>query len=163
MERQMDGKLLKGKFRVTLNLEERESLSSLVKTGKAAARKLVRARILLLADESDKGPAKTDVEIVDSLGCGLRTVERVRKKFVTEGTEQAISTNPQPPRPDKVKIKGKVEEQMIEIAKSDPPEGRAHWSVQMIADKLIALACIETVGNETVRVALKKGNCPVGC
>lgn len=147
---------LRGKFRVTLNAQERDSLERLVKTGKAAARKLVRARILLLADQSEQGTARTDVEIVSSLDCGVRTVERVRKKFVTEGLEQAICTKPQPPRIDKVKIKGKVEQQMIEIAKSDPPEGHCHWSVQMIADKLIALAAVETVGRETVRKALKK-------
>jgi hypothetical protein len=111
---------------------------------------------LLLADEGEAGPAKSDVEIVEALGCGVRTVERVRKKFVTESLEEAISTKPQPPRPDKVKIKGDVEKRMIEIARSDPPEGRDHWTVQMIADELIALQCVETIGAETVRLALKK-------
>ena len=86
----------------------------------------------------------------------MRTVERVRKKFVTESLEEAISTRPQPPRPEKVKIQGDVEQQMIEIVRSDPPEGRDHWTVQMIADELIALQCVETVGTETVRLALKK-------
>jgi hypothetical protein len=152
----MQGTVLKGKFRVTLTVAERERLLALVSKGKAAARKLVRARILLLADEGQAGPAKSDVEIVEALGCGVRTVERVRKKFVTESREEAISTKPQPPRPDKVKIKGDVERQMIEIACSDPPEGRDHWTVQMIADQLIALQCVETVGTETVRCALKK-------
>lgn len=147
---------LKGKFRVTLTGDERDSLSAIVRKGKAAARKLVRARILLLADESEAGPAKCDTEIVDALDCGVRTVERVRKKFVTESLEQAISTKPQPPRPDKIKIQGEVEKQMIEIARSDPPVGRCHWTVQMIAHQLVALQCVESVGVETVRCALKK-------
>jgi hypothetical protein len=110
----------------------------------------------LLADEGKAGPAKSDVEIVEALGCGVRTVERVRKRFVTESLEEAISTKPQPPRPDRIKIKGDVEKQMIDIACSAPPEGRDHWTVQMIADQLIVLQCVETVGAETVRCALKK-------
>lgn len=158
----MQEAMLKGKFRVTLTGDERDSLSALVRKGKADARKLVRARILLLADEGEAGSGKSDLEIVEALGCGVRTVERVRKKFVTESLEQAISTQPQPPRPDKIKIQGDVEAQMIEIARSDPPEGRSHWTVQMIADQLVVLQCVETVGAETVRCALKKGNCSVG-
>ncbi len=152
----MQEMVLRGKFRVTLADAERERLLALVSKEKAAARKLVRARILLLADEGEAGPAKSDAEIVEALGCGVRTVERVRKKFVTESLEEAISTKPQPPRPDKVRIKGDVEKQMIEIARSDPPEGRDHWTVQMIADELIALQCVETIGTETVRLAIKK-------
>lgn len=147
---------LQGKFRVTLTISERDALNELVSVGKASARKLTRARILLLTDEGEQGPGMMDTEVADTLECGVRTIERVRKKFVTESLEQAISTRPQPPRPDKVKIQGEVEEQMIEIARSDPPEGLSHWSVQMIADQLIALQCVETVGNETVRCALKK-------
>lgn len=152
----MSDTLLKGKFRVSLDPQEREMLQALVSKGKSAAKKLVRARVLLLADEGDQGSAKTDTEIVDALGCSVRTVERVRKQFVTESLEQAISSKPHPPRPDKVKIKGDVETQMIEIARSAPPEGRCHWTVSMIANQMITLNCIDTVGEETVRVALKK-------
>lgn len=152
----MSDTMLKGKFRVTLTAKERKELTALVSKGKTSARKLVRARILLLADEGDQRSGKVDTEIAEALECGVRTVERVRKKFVTESLEEAISTKPQPPRPDKIKIKGDVEKQMIEIARSDPPEGRSHWTVQLIADQLIALQCVDTVGNETVRCALKK-------
>ena len=158
----MSDTMLKGKFRVTLTAEERKELTALVSRGKAAARKLVRARILLLADEGGRRSGKTDTQIAEALECGVRTVERTRKKFVTESLEEAITSKPQPPRPDKVKIKGGVEKQMIEIARSDPPEGRSHWTVQMVADQLIALQCVETVGNETVRCALKKTGLPLG-
>jgi len=158
----MQDTTLKGKFRVTLTADERESLSAMVRKGKAAARKLVRARILLLADESHSGAGKSDTQIVEALGCGVRTVERVRKKFVTESLEQAISTKPQPPRPDKIKIQGNVERQMIEIARSDPPQGRSHWTVQMIANELVALQCVEKVGVEAVRCALKKADWRLG-
>lgn len=152
----MSDTMLRGRFRVTLTVEERESLKALVSNGKAAAGKLVRARILLLADESEFGPANADTEIVAALGCGVCTVERVRKRFVTESLDAALSAKPLPPRPEKIKIQGDVAQQMIEIARSAPPEGRSHWTVQMIADRLVALACVTTVGNETVRLALKK-------
>jgi transposase len=158
----MDDQLLQGKFRVTLEADERESLTRLVKTKKTAARRIVRARILLLADEGELGPGKLDTEIAEALDCGVRTIERVRKKFVTLGLEAALSTKSQPPRPEKIKIQGPVEEHMIEIAKSDPPEGRSHWTVQLIADQLVALGCVETVGREAVRVALKKRGLPRG-
>ena len=158
----MQDTTLKGKFRVTLTADERELLSAMVRKGKAAARKLVGARVLLLADESQAGPGKSDTEIVEALGCGLRTVERVRKKLVTESLEEAISTKSQPPRPDKIKIQGDVQQQLIEIARSDPPPGRSHWTVQMIADQLVALQCVESVGVETVRCALKKTGWPLG-
>jgi transposase len=158
----MQDTALKGKFRVTLTADERESLSAMVRKGKAAARRLVRARILLLADEIQAGAGKSDTEIVEALGCGIRTVERVRKKFVTESLEEAISTKPQPPRPDKIKIQGDVEQQLIEIARSDPPPGRSHWTVQMIANELVALQCVERIGAETVRCALKKATWRLG-
>src|SRR5262245_49621190 len=96
------------KYLVTLSTEERSELEHLVSAGKAAARKLTHARILLLADTSS-GKPHTDTQIVAALGTGLRTVERVRKRLVTQGLPSALDPKPQPPRPDKVKIKGDVE------------------------------------------------------
>ena len=75
------------RYRVTLTDSERDDLRKLVRVGKAAAQKLVRARILLLADQAQGGSSKTDPEIVESLGCGRASVERVRKRFVEEGLE----------------------------------------------------------------------------
>lgn len=77
------------RFRVTLLEEERQELHSMVSAGKAAARKLVRARILLLADQADGGPAKLDPQIADALGCGRATISRTRQQFVEEGMEAA--------------------------------------------------------------------------
>ena len=148
------------KYKVTLSSEEREALGSLVSRGKAAARKLVRARILLLADEGPEGPGKADTQIVDALGCGLRTVSRVRKKFVTEGTEEAINVKPQPPRPDKIKIQGKAEKKLIELACSDPPEGRSYWTMQLLADQLVVLGCVETVFDPEKRSGIKTHDQP---
>jgi hypothetical protein len=140
------------KYRVSLTPEERTELKRLVTTGKAAARKLTHARILLLADGEDC----LDEEIVSALGTSVRTVERVRKRFVTEGLEAAIDHKPQPPRPDKIKIQGDVERKLIELACSDPPRGRCHWTLQLLAERLVVLRVVDTISTETVRQALKK-------
>lgn len=145
-----------------MTFEERESLQKLVSSGKGAARKLTHARVLLLADQGRWGPGETDMAIVEALGVGVRTVERIRQRFVTESLESALKPRPQPPRPDKVKIDGEVEKQLIELACSDPPEGRCRWTLQLLADKLVVLECVESVSDETVRQALKKRASPRG-
>lgn len=143
------------KYRVSLTTEERTQLQQLVSKGKAAARKLAHGRILLLADDS-QGTPHADDTIVAALSVGLRTVSRVRKRFVTEGFLAALDHKPQPLRPDKVKIKGDTEQHLIRIACSDPPEGRARWTLQLLADELVALGVTANVSTETVRQALKK-------
>jgi transposase len=143
------------KYRITLPVEERMGLEQLVSASKAAARKLTHARILLLADEWH-GEACLDAEIASALGVSLRTIERLRKRFVTEGLEAALDHKPQPPRPDKIKIKGNVEQKLIELACSDPPRGRCHWTLQLLADELVVLGLVDTISTVTVWQALKK-------
>jgi transposase len=143
------------KYLIALTVEERTGLEQLVSAGKAAARKLTHARILLLADERH-GQACSDAEIVSALGISLRTIERLRKRFVTEGLEAALDHKPQPPRPDKIKIKGDVEQKLIELACSDPPRGRCHWTLQLLADELVVLGLVDTISTVTVWQALKK-------
>jgi hypothetical protein len=143
------------KYHVTLAAEERAELEHLVSAGKAAARKLTHARILLLADTS-AGTGHADDDIVTALGVGLRTVERVRKRLVTEGFPAALDHKPQPPRPDKIKIRGDLERKLIQLACSEPPQGRCHWTLQLLADEMVVLGLIDTVSIETVRKALKK-------
>jgi len=140
------------KYSVRLDPEERIDLQRLVATGKAAARRLVHARILLLADQEDC----SDEEIVSALGIGLRTVERVRKRLVTEGLEAAIDHKPQPPRPEKIKIRGAVEQKLVELACSEPPRGRCHWTLRLLADEMVVLGLADSLSTETVRQALKK-------
>ena len=112
------------KYRVTLTTEERAALEQLVSSGKSAARKLTHARILLLADDSG-GDERPDDQIVAALGISLRTVSRVRRQLVIEGFDTALCRRRQPPRPDKIKIKGNVEQKLIQLACSDPPRGAA--------------------------------------
>jgi DNA-binding transcriptional LysR family regulator len=143
------------KYRVTLTAQERADLEQLVSCGKAAARKLTHARVLLLADDS-LGNERSDDEIVAALGTSLRTVSRVRHQLVTEGLDVALLRRRQPPRPDKIKIKGDVEQRLVELACSDPPVGRCHWTLQLLADELVVLGLVDKVSTETVRQALKK-------
>ena len=143
------------KYRVTLTLEERTELERLVSVGRAAARKLTHARILLLADALH-GDEQADEAIVTALGASLKTVARVRKRLVTEGIEAAITPRPQPLRPGKIKIKGDVEQKLVELACTDPPRGRCHWTLQLLTDALVVLGLVEAISRETVRQALKK-------
>jgi hypothetical protein len=142
------------KYRVALTQEERADLEQLVSTGKGAARKLTHARILLLADTAAGVPS--DEDIVAALGVGVCTIGRVRRRLVTEGLAVALHSRPQPQRPDKIKIKGDVEHKLVQLACSDPPEGRCQWTLQLLADELVVLGLVEEVSTETVRQALKK-------
>jgi hypothetical protein len=143
------------KYRVSLTSEERTALEHLVSVGKAAARRLTHARILLLADTTPGGE-RSDEQIVTALGVGLCTIGRVRKRLVTQGLQQAINPKPQPSRPDKIKIKGNVEQQLVQLACSDPPEGRCHWTLRLLADEMVVLGLVDDISTETVRQALKK-------
>ena len=144
------------KYKVTLTEDERDELKKLVTMGKAAAKKLNHARILLLSDNGPGGPGKSDGQIAEALCTGKSTIERVRKQFVEEGIEQALNPRPRPKRPDKVKIQGEIEEQLTELACSSPPEGRGRWTLQLLADQLVLLTPLDSVSDETVRKALKK-------
>lgn len=144
------------KYKVTLTAEERYELEQLVRKGKAAARKLAHARILLLADEGDNRRGRPDEQMAETLQVSLRTVSRVRKRFVTEGLEQAVNPRRQPRRPDKIKLDKETERQLVKLACSDPPDGRGSWTLQLLADRLVVLGQVESVSRETVRKALKK-------
>ena len=110
------------KYRVTPVPEELAALEHLVRSGRSASRKLTHARILLLAD-GVHGAGHSDDEIVTALGTSLKTIARVRKRFVIEGLVAAIDHRPQPARSDKIKIRGNIEQKLIQLACTDPPRG----------------------------------------
>jgi transposase len=149
------------KFRVTLASEERAALEQLILKGRAASRKLTHARILLLAD-AGRGEGNADDEIASTLGTSFKTIARIRKRFVTEGITAAIDPRPQPARPDKIKIKGDVEQKLIKLACTDPPRGRCHWTLQLLADEMVVLGLVGSISIETVRQALKKTTFSLG-
>ncbi len=144
------------RYIVTLTAEERQGLHDLIDAGKAAAKKLAHARILLKADAADGGPAWPDHRIADAIEVSTATIERVRQRFVEQGLDAALVRKPQA-RPSRLPtLDGRAEARLIALACSAPPEGRAVWTMQLLADKLVELEVVPTVSDETVRRALKK-------
>jgi transposase len=146
------------KYLVTLTAEERDRLTALVSAGKRSALTITRARILLKADQADGGPAWEDARIAEALDCGLRTVERVRQRFVERGLDPALGRKEQdrPSRPRK--LDGRAEARLIALACSAPPQGRKEWTMRLLADQLVELEVVDSVSDETVRRVLKKTN-----
>ena len=144
------------RYKVTLEVEERQHLHTLIAAGQADARKLAHARILLKADAADGGPAWPDRRIADALEVSVATVERTRQRFVEQGFDAALDRErrERPARP--IKLDGRAEARLIALACSPPPLGRAVWTMQLLADKLVELEVVDSISDETVRLALKK-------
>ena len=144
------------KYIVTLTSEERQALSDLIASGKADAMKLTHARILLKADAADGGPAWNDQQIAEALEVSAATIERVRRRFVEQGLEAALVRKPQD-RPSRLPtLDGRAEARLIALACSTPPQGRAVWTMKLLADKLVELEVVDSISDETVRRTLKK-------
>lgn len=135
---------------VTLTDNERTTLLDLTKKGTTSARKIARAHILLQAADG-----ASDQAIADALHVGRATVERTRKRFVEGNLDKALTDLPRPGA--KRKLDGKQEALLIATACSTPPEPRARWTMQLLADKLVELTVVESISDETVRRTLKKG------
>ncbi len=146
-------------YRVFLNGKKRSELKRLVNTGTNKARRITRARILLLSDESpggkSEGMGKTDKEIIESLGVSARTVASTRQRYVEEGMEGALNEKPRSGKPPK--LTGRDEAKLALIACSEPPEGQVRWSIRLLTDKVIELDIVDSISRETVRQYLKKG------
>jgi len=144
------------RYKVTLEAEERQQLHDLIAAGQAAARKLAHARILLKADAADGGPAWPDHRIADALEVSTATVERVRQRFVEQGLDVALDRKLRERPAREIKLDGRAEARLIALACSAPPEGRATWTMKLLADKLVELEVVDSISDETVRLALKK-------
>jgi transposase len=140
---------------VDLTEEERTYLLDIIKSGKKSARKLNRARILLLADEG-----KTDSKIVEALHTGPATVQRIRKRFVEGNLERALNEDPRPG--GRRKLDEKAESVLETLAHSKPPDGRKRWTLQLLADRLVALRVVDSISHETVRKEVKKNAIDLG-
>lgn len=136
------------KYTVDLTAEERLTLEQLLQRGKSRARKLVRARILLQADEEF-----TDEEIATALEVGIATVERTRQRFVERNLE-ALNDLPRPG--GQCKLSDKQEAHLIAVACTPAPTGQARWTLQLLAEQVVALGFVESIARETVRQVLKK-------
>jgi transposase len=153
--------VMEKRYRITLTVSERSELRKLVSVGKSAAQKLVRARILLLADQAEGGPSKSDPEIIEALGCSRSSVERMRKRFVEEGLEASLGPKPSQ-RVYERKLDGKAEAHLIALACGAPPEGRSRWTLRLLSNEMVVLEHVESLSYETVRRTLKKTNSSLG-
>jgi transposase len=143
-------------YRVTLTGDERAELEALTRGGRASALRLTRARILLKADQGGDGPAWSDAAIAGALDVAENTVANVRQRFVERGLNGALSRKPQD-RPSKPRIlDGRAEARLVALACSEPPAGRARWTLQLLADRLVELRVADTISADTVGRALKK-------
>jgi transposase len=134
---------------VELTPEERDGLLTRIKRGEAKARQLNRARILLKADEG-----LSDEQIAKALHTSSATVGRVRRRFVEEGLKAALSERPR--RGQKPKLSSRDEAHLIAVACSEAPDGRARWTLRLLADKAVELGLVDHISHETVRRVLKK-------
>jgi transposase len=149
------------KYVVRLSPEEREQLLTLVNTGRAAAAKLLHARILLKAAVEAGARHWTDAEMAEALDTSASTVHRVRQAWVEQGMEAALARTPPTGRQYR-KLDGAQEAQLLAVAGSAPPAGRARWTLKLFADKLVALDIVDTIGPECVRTTLKKTTLNLG-
>lgn len=137
---------------VRLTPAERQTVEQFVRRGRANARVLTRARMLLLADEG-----KTDRTIIEVLGVCRATVCSLRKKYREKGDTPILDVLQDAPRPGRpIKVDSQVEAQIAMLACSAPPEGAAKWTLRLIADRLVALEYIDSISHETVGQVLKK-------
>jgi len=152
---------MKKKYIVTLTQEERRVLQAMLSKGKAAARKLVHARILLKADAGPGGPVWNDGQIAEGLEVGRATVERVRKMFVEEGLTAALERR-RPRRQYARALDGDGEAHLVALACQKPPEGRSRWTLRLLADRMVQLAYVDQLSKDTVARVLKKTNLSLG-
>ena len=145
---------------VELTDEQRQHLERLVGTGRESARKITRARILLKA-----GVGHTDEAIAAALGVSVATAERVRRRFAEGRAEggvdpvrAAVERRPQPPRPAKRVLDGEAEARLVTLACGRPPDGYGHWTLDLLADRLVKLNVVPAVSGDTVGRVLKKRN-----
>ena len=143
------------KYIVKLTEEERNELEQIISTGKDSARKILHARILLKADESEEGPRWKDEQISEALEVSFSTIFRVRQRFIEGGTDAAISRHPGSGIRDP-KIDGECEAHLVALTCSTVPDGQARWTLRMLADKMVELEYIDSISYETVRQTLKK-------
>lgn len=147
-----------GKYNVKLNQEQREQLEQVIRHGKAPARKIARAHILLKTDRGPHGQHQSDQQIREALGVGTTLIYKVRKQFREEGMERALNRKKQSDRPQLRKINGEQEAQIIALMCMEQPEGQERWTLRALQQRIVELEIVGQVSHETIRTVLKKTN-----
>jgi hypothetical protein len=142
------------KYVVRLSDEERGLCQEIIKKLKGSSQKVRRAQILLKADA--EGPAWPDTKIAEAFNCRVQTIENLRKRLVTESFELALEGMKRPLPPTLPKLDGEAEAKLIAMRLGKPPAGYGHWTLQLLADELVALEVVDSISHETVRKTLKK-------
>ena len=142
------------KYVVRLSDDERVVCQEVVKKLKGSSQKARRAQILLKADAD--GPGWPDAKIAEAFGCRVQTIETVRKRLVMEGFERALDGKKRQTPPTPPKLDGEGEAKLIAMRLGQPPAGYGHWTLQLLADELVALEVVDSISHETVRKTLKK-------
>lgn len=145
------------KYHVTLTPTERELCKEIIRKGQQAAAKIRRAHLLLAADEAEGGLNMTDAEIKTAYHVSLRTVERLRQRFVEAGFEVALQGKSSG-GPQVIKIDGEVEAHLIALRLGPVPQGRNQWTMRLLAEKMVELEYVDSISHESVRQVLKKTN-----
>ena len=137
------------KYRVELTESQKRRLGEVANRGRSPARTVKRALALLKV-----GEGQTDDQVAEALSISSRTVIRIRKRFCEDGLESALTERPRPGK--KRRLDERAEAHLVAIACSDPPEGHAHWTLKMLAERMVELDYVDSVARETVRQSLKK-------
>jgi transposase len=148
------------KYFVTLTPAERKELLQLTQSGKAPARKIKRAHMLLKADTVHPEAGWTDERISDAYEAHINTIAEIRKRFVLTGLDSALKERPRGHR--RRMLDGEAEAHLIAVACSPAPEGHDHWTLRLLAERMVELKQVETVSYETIRQTLKKMNLSLG-
>ncbi len=146
------------KYIVRLSDDERAQLNAMIEKGKHAAQKLLKARILLKADASDAGPGWGDREIAVALDTSIDTVARTRQQLVEEGLEGALARKHSPASARPRIFDGAAEAKLIALACSEPPKGRARWTLELLEDAVVELNIVPCASDNTIGRTLKKTN-----
>lgn len=142
------------KYIVRLSDQEREVCEDVVKRLKGTSQKVRRAQILLKSDAD--GPAWTDARIAEAFNCRVQTIENLRKRIVLDSFELALHAKKRQDPPTLPKLDGKGEAKLISMRLGKPPAGYGRWTLQLLADELVALSVVDSICSETVRQTLKK-------
>ena len=144
------------RYGVRLSGEERERLETLLRKGKSPAQRLLKARILLKADVSEDGEGWSDTRIMDALETSASMVYRVRKQLVEEGFEAVLSRKQRAAPPVSRIFDGEREAKLIALACSEPPKGRARWTLRLLEDTVVELNIVDRASDSTIGRTLKK-------
>jgi len=150
------------RYRVILTDEERQELERLTRPGKTESRKYIHARVLLLCNAGAGGPALHVAYVAESLGICSRTIEKLKKRFVEEGLNAALERKQREKPPREIQFDGAFAAELIALACSPAPDGRARWTVRLLADKAVELHLAPSVSHMTVQRILKKTNFNLG-